>query len=357
MNSISVMRFLYLIEVCAYHLVMVVSKNKQILTISPSTNEFFKGLLIIQTYYKPAFMLSFISGYLFFSNVNNENFKEKIRKKILKRFSSILVPLLVWNSMLFVIFNVIKSSIVTNTNLLIIEQPYSLTISNFLWSFVNPPFGLWFFQNLMIFSLLSPLIYIIFRDKKITYIFLLCFVVFSVFDLFPSFIYKKFIFSFLLGAYISIKGIEFKNIELKCHYVIALIILIISLLFFKNYFKNYVYVQIIILLDDIVLLTTNIVVFIVLKPLFLKISNNDKINLIIQKFSEASFYIFILHILLLSTIVKIIFPKIILLYPPSILFDIMLFSFTLIFVLSICFLLNKVSMRFKNIHAVLTGNR
>lgn len=215
MNSIAVMRFLYLIEVCAYHMVMVVDKNKQILTISPLTNEFFKASLIFQTYYKPAFMLSFISGYLFFLNVNNENFREKIKEKILKRIDSVLVPLLVWNSILFLVSNIIKSLVVRNTNLLIIEPPASITISNFLYSFIHPPFGLWFFQNLVIFFLLSPLVYIIFRDKRITYLFLVCFIVISIFDLFPSFLYKKFVFSYLLGAYISIKGVEFKNIGLK----------------------------------------------------------------------------------------------------------------------------------------------
>ena len=357
MNSISIMRFCYLIEVCAYHLVMTIVNNRQILTISPSTNEFFKGLLIFQTYYKPAFMLSFISGYLFFLNVNNKNYKEKIKEKIIKRLHSVLVPLLLWNSILFVVLNVIKLSIVRNTNILIIEQPSGVSLSNFLESFVNPPFGLWFFQNLVIFFLLSPLIYIIFRDKRTTYIFLVCFIFISIFDFFPSFVYKKFIFSFLLGAYISIKGIDFKDIELKYYYVILLLLFIMSLLFCKHYYENYVYRQIIVLLEDIVLLTTNIVVFIILKPLLFKISNINKIALLMNKFSKASFYIFIFHISLLSVIVKVIFPKIIKLYPPNILFDIILFSFTLLLVFLVCFLLNKVSMKFKNIHALLTGSR
>lgn len=357
MNTISVIRFLYLIEVCALHFVMIFVKNKQILTISPSINEFFKGLLIFQTYYKPAFMLSFISGYLFFLNVNNENFKEKIKEKMLKRFNSVLVPFLIWNSILFIVFNIIKSSIVTNTDLLIIEQPPSINISNFLLSFINPPFGLWFFQNLVLFYLLSPLIYLIFRDKKNTYLFLLCITFVSIFDFFPSFMYKKFIFSYLLGAYISISGVNFKDIKLKYYNVVALIIMIITLLYCIYNFPNNIYNIIMVLIEDVVLIVLNIIVFVVIKPLFIKIGNMDKIAPILQKFSKASFYIFIFHGMLLSLIVKIVFPKLTKMYSPNILYDIVLFSVTFLFMLSICFLLNQLSVKFKNIHALLTGNR
>ena len=125
-----------------------------------NTYEFLK-LLVSQTLVKVAMPVFFImSGYLFFANVDKWDVAT-YKKKILRRVKTLLIPYLIWNLLMAVKLKTFSMSM--------------------LWSYWNPAgtqidwFGheqlmtapanmpLWFLRDLMVVSLLTPIIYILVR--------------------------------------------------------------------------------------------------------------------------------------------------------------------------------------------------
>ena len=95
-------------------------------------------ILVSQTLVKvvvPAFFV--MSGYLFFANVEKFT-KEVYWQKIKRRIKTLLIPYVIWN-------------------LLMAVKQNSLEVNSF-WTPVNMP--LWFLRDLIIVSLLTPIIYI-----------------------------------------------------------------------------------------------------------------------------------------------------------------------------------------------------
>ena len=91
-----------------------------------------------QTLVKAAMPMFFVmSGYLFFANVEQFN-KEIFSQKIRRRIKTLLIPYIIWNLLMAVKLKTINLS--------------------FFWTPANMP--LWFLRDLMIVSLLSPIIYI-----------------------------------------------------------------------------------------------------------------------------------------------------------------------------------------------------
>lgn len=102
-----------------------------------NTYEFLK-LLISQTLVKVAVPVFFVmSGYLFFANVGNWNMRVYM-SKMKRRVKTLMVPYLIWN-------------------LLMAVKLKTLSWSDFLEP-ANMP--LWFMRDLMLVSLLTPIIYI-----------------------------------------------------------------------------------------------------------------------------------------------------------------------------------------------------
>ena len=95
-------------------------------------------LLVSQTLVKVAMPTFFaISGYLFFANVETLS-REVYWQKIRRRVNTLLIPYLVWNLLMAIKLNT-----------------YSLSV---FWTPANMP--LWFLRDLMVVSLLTPIIYI-----------------------------------------------------------------------------------------------------------------------------------------------------------------------------------------------------
>ena len=95
-------------------------------------------IMVSQTLAKVAMPTFFvISGYLFFANVEQFN-KEIYWQKIRRRIKTLLIPYIVWNLLMAVKLKAFNLSI--------------------FWEPVNMP--LWFLRDLMIVSLLTPIIYI-----------------------------------------------------------------------------------------------------------------------------------------------------------------------------------------------------
>lgn len=114
-----------------------VAEGFNLLSSDWSTYEFLK-LLVSQTLVKVAVPVFFMmSGYLFFSNVKEWNF-DVYKAKMLRRVKTLLLPYLIWNLMMV------------------------LKLKTFSWSIFWEPANmpLWFLRDLIIVSLLTPIIYI-----------------------------------------------------------------------------------------------------------------------------------------------------------------------------------------------------
>lgn len=151
------LRFPMIVLVTYAHSYGHVAEDFSLLSSDWNTYEFLK-LLISQTLVKVAVPVFFImSGYLFFSNVKEWN-QAVYREKMLRRVKTLLIPYLVWNLLMAVklkIFNwsmfwVYWKSAGTQIDWLGSEQLMTAP--------ANTP--LWFLRDLIIVSLLTPIIYI-----------------------------------------------------------------------------------------------------------------------------------------------------------------------------------------------------
>ena len=154
------LRFPMIVLVTFAHSYGKVADGFSLLASDWNTYEFLK-LLLSQTLVKVAMPVFFImSGYLFFANVDKWDVVI-YKKKILRRVKTLLIPYLIWNLLMAVKLKTFSMSM--------------------LWAYWNPSgtqidwFGheqlmtapanmpLWFLRDLMVVSLLTPIIYILVR--------------------------------------------------------------------------------------------------------------------------------------------------------------------------------------------------
>ena len=179
-----------------------------------NTYEFLK-LLVSQTLVKVAMPVFFImSGYLFFANVDKWDVAT-YKKKILRRVKTLLIPYLIWNLLMAVKLKTFSMSM--------------------LWSYWNPAgtqidwFGheqlmtapanmpLWFLRDLMVVSLLTPIIYILVRKFGYWLMAVLTVLYLSGVCAFIPGLSAYAVFFFTLGAFFSIRRMDmievFKRFE------------------------------------------------------------------------------------------------------------------------------------------------
>ena len=159
----------------------------------------------------------FISGFLFFFQLDNYTTKDYI-KKIKKRFRTLLIPYLFWN-IVVLLFNLFAQSFMTSMlsgkNKLIID--YNVTDwLNIFWNHISNPGTpispqFWFIRDLIIVVLFTPLIYYFIKYIKIYgIIFLGLLWTFDLwFDVIGFSIVSFFFFSF--GAWFSINKRDFAS--------------------------------------------------------------------------------------------------------------------------------------------------
>ena len=179
-----------------------------------NTYEFLK-LLVSQTLVKVAMPVFFImSGYLFFTNVDKWDVAI-YKKKILRRVKTLLIPYLIWNLLMAVKLKTFSMSM--------------------LWAYWNPAgtqidwFGheqlmtapanmpLWFLRDLMVVSLLTPIIYILVRKFGYWLMAVLTVLYLSGVCAFIPGLSAYAVFFFTLGAFFSIRRMDmievFKRFE------------------------------------------------------------------------------------------------------------------------------------------------
>ena len=208
------LRFPMIVLVTFAHSYGRVEDGFSMLTSDWSTYEFLK-LLVSQTLVKVAMPVFFImSGFLFFANVDKWDVAT-YKKKILRRVKTLLIPYLIWNLLMAVKLKTFSMSM--------------------LWAYWNPAgiqvdwFGheqlmtapanmpLWFLRDLMVVSLLTPIIYILVRRLGYWLMALLTVLYLSGVCAFIPGLSAYAVYFFTLGAFLSIRKMDltgtFKRFE------------------------------------------------------------------------------------------------------------------------------------------------
>ena len=140
-----------------------------------------------------------ISGYLFFRNYTS--IKDSYAKKLKSRFFSLIIPYCLWAfiSALFM-FGLTFISVTAKTD--IVKESVTNGAFSLLTCFIDPPaFQLWYVQQLIIFTIISPVFYLLIKNTK--GLILILFAVPWILDL-HFIINSQALFFFSFGAYIAI---------------------------------------------------------------------------------------------------------------------------------------------------------
>lgn len=236
----------------------------------------------------------FISGFLFFMNVSKFD-NNVYKKKIKSRISSLLVPYILWNTISFLIFllsthilgyNVFHRNIQLSSNIIknlikVYGYTYSWGWNNLLGlhiSHYSPIDGpLWFIRDLMLFVVVTPIIY--WLVKKIKWIIVLFLLVSMVLIEHPT---LSGFFFFTLGCYFSISKIDPLRIysENKFLLLIVLIVLVVPSFYIGSWIKQ-----------------VFLVVYLFVLLGFCSCMNNKIVSCLIN-YSKYSFCIYCTHIVI-----------------------------------------------------------
>lgn len=183
-----------------------VDEGYRLLSSDWDTYQFLK-LLVSQTLVKvvvPVFFI--ISGYLFFANVREWSVNV-YRQKIIRRFKTLLLPYLLWNLLMAVKLRTFSWNMFWVYGDHAGMQIDWLGNENWMTAPANMP--LWFLRDLMVVSLLTPIIYILLKRfgwyvmTPLTLLYLSGVGAFAI----PGLsMYSMFFFS--LGAFISIRKVD-----------------------------------------------------------------------------------------------------------------------------------------------------
>lgn len=184
-----------------------------------------------------------ISGYLFFNKVNAI---VDCRPKIVKRLKTLLIPYLIWNLIFVLWYVVLKitpgASSYTNSDMLtkvfgggFLKALYELFI-------VPAGFHLWFLRDLIIYVLISPILYLALKHLG-KWIPIALFVLSSIGTIFlPSTIKLWGLFFFVLGGFFSMSPLVSRISEINTSY--KRLITLISSILFLSYFVGHSFISI-----------------------------------------------------------------------------------------------------------------
>lgn len=287
----------------------------------------------------PFFFL--MSAYLFYRNYN----LSKVNDKYKSRLKSLVIPYFLWSIIFFVYYSVIAMLPGIER---VFNVEFNLNIKNVFNNILmaNCAEGMWFVRDLILYTIFSPIIYILMsKSKKLNYIILL--LVF-IFNLFFDFGYSNPIFwlpIYLLGVHIGIYEKRVDNeVELFKFSKMKLILSILSFYLFVQvtYFFNetskiyYIYRMI-----------SPILLYLVLD--LLKIYKIKE-----YKIEKSSFFIYCIHLPIIKIVRKILF----LLFGYNQYISLFIYVSTIIITFFIIFIIiHLLKKHFKKLYELLTGSR
>jgi surface polysaccharide O-acyltransferase-like enzyme len=228
------LRFPMIVLVTYAHSYGGVEDGLSLLTSEWNTYDFLR-LLISQTLVKVAMPVFFImSGYLFFVNVGKWNLAI-YKKKILRRVKTLLIPYLIWNLLMAVKLKTFSWSVFWVYWVPAGRQVDWLGHEQLMTAPANMP--LWFLRDLMVVSLLTPIIYILIRKLGLWLMGLLTILYLSGFYAFIPGLSAYAIYFFIFGAFLSIRKMDLaaslKRVEIPA-YVLSVLFAISMLLTYSS---------------------------------------------------------------------------------------------------------------------------
>ncbi len=196
------LRFPMIVLVTFAHSYSHVAEDFSLLSSDWNTYEFLK-LLVSQTLVKVAVPVFFIiSGYLFFANVKTWNL-QTYKSKMIRRAKTLLLPYMIWNLLM-----VLKLKSFSWSMFWVYWKPAGIQIDwlgheQLMTAPANMP--LWFLRDLMIVSLLTPIIYIGVRKLGYWFLGIFTIVYLSGVCAFIPGVSAYAIFFFTIGAFLSIR--------------------------------------------------------------------------------------------------------------------------------------------------------
>ena len=238
-DIISQLRLPMIILVTFEHSYGLVSESYGLLTSEWNAFEFLK-LLISQTLVKVTIPVFFIiSGYLFFSNVQEWNLRV-YKEKLLRRAKHLLIPYLIWNLLMAV-----KLKIFSWRMFWVYWDSAGRQIDWFgqeqlMTAPANMP--LWFLRDLMAVSLLTPIIYILVRKLRYWLIGLLVILYLSGVCAFIPGLSAYAVCFFTFGAFLSIRKMDLiaslMRLEWPAYVLSVLFVLAMLLTFHTSVFSS-----------------------------------------------------------------------------------------------------------------------
>lgn len=199
---ISQLRFPMIVLVTFAHSYGKVEEGFSLLASDWNTYEFLK-LLVSQTLVKVSMPVFFImSGYLFFANVDKWDVAT-YKKKILRRIKTLLIPYLIWNLLMAIKLKAFSMSMFWVHWASAGRQVDWFGREQLMTAPANMP--LWFLRDLMVVSLLTPIIYILVRKLGYWLMFVFTVLYLSGVCAFIPGLSAYAVFFFTLGAFLSIR--------------------------------------------------------------------------------------------------------------------------------------------------------
>lgn len=266
----------------------------------------------------PTFFL--FSGYLFFYKMNVWN-RNTYKKKIVKRFKSLLIPYVLWNCIYILYIQCLKlGGIILKGKPLsgiweFVTQHHGLSMfwDSEVWGFNNTNLlgysmvssspiliPLWFLRDLIVVVLFTPLIYYLIKKLDVFFIVILSLCYLSnIFIVIPGFSIDSF-FWFSFGAYFSINKKNMVEILYKYRFqaILISILTLIPLVWFNGRIGDGVTTNRLAQILYPIYVTGAVVSSISISAALLK----KQIVGVNQKLAKATFFIFLSHIFILNNV-------------------------------------------------------
>lgn len=239
--------------------------------------------------------LFLISGYLFFQGLGEWRW-DRWFSKIKKRIKSLLIPYVIWNVIAFFVFysfQCIKQGELVNIIKYFNEQGYLHIFWDSHGGWMPIDFPLWYIRDLMVVILVTPLIFLYVKKTRLIGVLFLGGIHLMGFNL-PHLGWGA-PFFFSLGCYLQMKNKDlFESLSpfrIVSYVLTAILLLIITVVWGRYPINSY--------LHSALMITGSIVMIQFVGTIAIKANH---INDIAKKYSGASFFIFALHVLVITVI-------------------------------------------------------